>query len=292
MMKRRWFGILSLSLVLAAAAAAQMPEGYLDIFTAKVKPDKRAAFDALVKQMVETNRKHQGSHWLTTEIVYGEHNTVYFTGSRRNYAEIEQGTGFFVGALIKGLGPAGAARLFQDFDNCLISSRAELRRRRWDLSSNPPADNAARARLVGASRWGRTTITRVRPGRQGDYVAQLRAIKAASEKGNRGVTTFVSQSAGGQQGAVFYSAQFRSSLAGFDSPGTPLPQLLGEEGDQKFIKTVGETVLGTETIMTRFLPELSNPTDDIVAVAPEFWRPKPAAPPKPKGKAAAPAPTQ
>jgi hypothetical protein len=40
-------------------------------------------------------------------------------------------------------------------------------------------------------------------------------------------------------------------------------------------KVVSETVLGTEIMIGRFVPELSNPPDEIVAVDSKFWRPAP-----------------
>ncbi|HEY2932823.1 MAG TPA: hypothetical protein VGK99_13855, partial [Acidobacteriota bacterium] len=61
-------------------------------------------------------------------------------------------------------------------------------------------------------------------------------------------------------------------------------QLLGEDGYQKYLKTVAESVLGTETIVSRFLPELSNAPEEIASAAPAFWNPKP---PAPKAKPAA-----
>ena len=68
-----------------------------------------------------------------------------------------------------------------------------------------------------------------------------------------------------------------------------LRSFLGEEGYQKYLKTASESVASTETIINRFLPELSNPPEEIVAVAPSFWRPKPAEP-KPKPAEAKPKP--
>jgi hypothetical protein len=41
-------------------------------------------------------------------------------------------------------------------------------------------------------------------------------------------------------------------------------------------------VLGTEIIVGRFLPELSNPPDEVVAADANFWRPKPPVPAAPK----------
>lgn len=275
-MKPKIIGALALAMALAVAAAGQGQDEYLEVFTARVKPEKRAAFDAIIKKMVDANRRHKGDTWITGDVTYGEHNTVLFISFRRNYAALEPAFNAFMGALGKAYGP-GAAKIFQDFNDCVVSSRSEVRRRRWDLSRNAPSDPAAAARMAGEARWVRTTITRLRPGRLGDYTAQLQAYKAAAEKATPMFTAFVTQSASGQQGTVFYSTTVHKSLAELDRTGTPLQQLLGEQGFQRYVRTLQESVLSTETLIYRFVPELSNPPEEVAAVAPDFWRPKPPA---------------
>lgn len=285
-MKRKALGALILAMSLAAVAAAQAQEEYLDVYIARVKPEKLANAEAVTKRMVEANRRNKGDAWTTLEVVYGEQNTLYFISQRRGYADIDAGMGAFMGALNKAFGQAGAAKLFQDWNNCLAGSRGEVRRRRWDLSSNAPSDAAGRSKMMGEARWVRTNMVRVRPGRTADYEAQLRAIKAANEQSNPGVTTLVSQSSAGQQGTVFYLSALRSSMAGFDG-GRPLSETLGREGYEKYLKIVSEVVLNTESLIGRLRPELSNVPAEVAAVAPAFWTPKPpmAAKPKPPAEA-------
>src|SRR5205085_8720097 len=91
--------------------------------------------------------------------------------------------------------------------------------------------------------------------------------------------TLVSQAVAGQQGTVYYVTALRSSLAGFD--GNPsMQQILGDQGYQNFLKVTGEVVLNSETVINRFVPNLSNPPDETVAAAPDFWRPKTSPPTK------------
>jgi hypothetical protein len=274
MVRRAVWGI-ALVLLLSLAAAGQAQEGYLDVYTVKVRPEKRAAFDAIVKKIVDANQSMKGDAWVTLETQYGEGNVVYFVSTRRNYAEIEQGAGAFMGALNKAFGPDGANKIFQEFNNCIVSSRAEVRRQRWDLSSNAPADVSATNKLVGEARWVRTTIVHLRPGHVLDFENQSRAIKAATEKAGPQSVTFVSQSVAGREGTVFYISTFQSSLGGFDAAAPLLPQILGEEGYQKFLKFASESVLSAEVTINRFLPELSNAPEEIASVAPGFWRPQP-----------------
>ncbi len=286
-MKRRVFGALAVAVLLAAPAAAQMPEDYLDLFVVKVKPEKRAEFDAINKKVADANRRNKGDTWLAIETLYGEGNTVYFISPRRNYGEVEKGYETFMGALNKALGPAGAEKILKDFNNTIVSSRGEVRRRRWDLSYNPPADPAAMAKMVGASRWVRTIIVHVRPGQGPNFEALIRDVNAAAQRNNQPYTSLVSQSASGQEGTVYYISRLMKSLGELDNA-PPLPQMLGEEGYQKFLKGAAESELRVDTVINHFLPELSNPPEEIASAAPDFWRPKPKAAAAPKPKTAEP----
>ena len=282
-MKSRVFSAVVLSLFLAATAFGQASAGYLDVFIVRVKPEKRTEFDAVAKKIADIQRKNKGGdHWTTAETLYGEQGTIYFTSQRASYAEAGQAADSFYETLLKSLGPAGTGKLLQDFDNCVVSSRGEMRVRRLDLSRNAPADAAARAKAVGGARFNRTNIIRVRPGRALEYEAQLKANNAALEKAGNHNTQTVYQAAAGVQGTVYYLSSLQSSMGGFDPSGTGLRQALGEDGFQKYQKTIQESVIGTESIINRYRPDLSNPAEAVIAAGGDFWKPKAPAPPKPK----------
>ncbi len=267
---------LALALLFSVAAAAQSPEQYLDVFIVKVKPDKGAEAEAVAKKVAEANRRHKGDTWVALGTEYGENGTIRFISVRGSYAEIEKGSEAFLGALNKAYGAEGARKLLQEFSSYTVSSRGEVRRRRWDLSANVPTDAAARDKLVGEARWVRTIAVHVRPGQALTFEEQERAIKTASERITPDSTTYVSQSVVGTKGTVYYISWFAKSLGGFDG-GKPLPELLGKEGYEKFLKASSESVESFEVTISRFLPELSNPPEAIASVDPKFWNPKPAA---------------
>ena len=151
-MKSRVYAAGMLSLFLAASSFAQPSAGYLDISIFHVKPEKRSEFDALAKKIAEIQRKQKGDYWTAAETLYGEQNTIYISSQRASYAETDKAMSAFEAAMAKALG-AGAGKFFQDLNNCLISTRAEMRLRRLDLSRNAPADAAARAKLLGSARY-------------------------------------------------------------------------------------------------------------------------------------------
>jgi len=275
MRHRKAFGATIAFVLLAAFAvsqAQQVPGEYLDVYIAQVKPEKRAEFDALSKKIAEANRQNNGDVWLAQETMYGPANQVTFVSPRQNYEQVEKAMGAFYGALDKAYGKA-SAKMFQDFNDCLSSARGEIRQRRFDLSTNPPADASAYAKLVGEARWLRTTAVHVRPGESAKFEDLLKDIKAAREKASPGLTVLVSQSVAGTEGNVYYLTTLQSSLGGFDDIPS-LKKILSEEAYDRFQKTSGETIYGSETMITRFLPELSNAPEQIAAAAPDYWRPK------------------
>jgi hypothetical protein len=272
-MKRKAMWTAVALALLATLAAGQAEQQYLDVYTAQVKPEKRADFDALTKKMVAANRQNQGDSWLTMETIYGPGNRVTFISTRQGYGDAEEASGTFYGALQKAYGKPGTDKLFQDYNQSLVSSRSEFRRRRWDLSSNAPADPAAMAKMLGEARWLRTVAVHVRPGQADAYEALMKDVKAAREKASPPITTLVSQAVAGQEGTVYYVTTLQNSMAGFDTIPS-MQKILGEEGYAKFLKVNADAVANTETVINHFLPELSNAPEAVVAAAPDYWRPK------------------
>jgi hypothetical protein len=239
--------------------------------------------------MVEANRKNNGDTWVTMETTYGENNVVTFISVRQSYAAAEKGFEAFMGAVGKAYGQAGAAKLWQDYENTLVNSRGEIRRRRWDLSANVPGDLAAGAKMIGESRWLRTVRIRIKPGHAPEFEAFILTLKAAEEKSSEKAPLLVSQALVGQEGTVYYITRLAKTLGDFDG-GPTFKELLGDDGFQSFLKVSAETVQGSETMINHFLPELSNAPADYAAASPDFWtpKPKPAAKAKPKADAAKP----
>jgi hypothetical protein len=273
-MKSHFIGGLMLAGLLAEPAAAQMPEGYLDVFIAKVKMGKRAEFDTINKRIADINRKNKGDNWIAYEVTYGLGNTVYFVSPRANYAGAEEGTKAFEGSIAASIGKAGMQAMFTAFDSTVENERTEFRKRRWDLSANAPANMGAYLQLIGSSRFLRVATVRVRPGRALEYEAQLKKVKAAQEHANPGIVITVSQSIAGQDLGVYYISTAVKSLGDLDKIKT-IQETLGS-GYEPYLRSLTEIAASTDVMIMRFLPELSNPPEEVVAVDPKFWRPAPA----------------
>jgi hypothetical protein len=275
-MLRKIVSTLAVLVALAAPAIVRAQGDYLDTFRVKVKPEKSAEFTALTKKWTDANRRFNGDRWLALQTVYGDNDVYVFTSTRASYADADKANDAVMGAVSKAFGPQ-AEKLMQDFAGCLVSSNSEFRRRRWDLSRKAPADAAAYAKLVGEARYLRTTAVHIKPGHIAEFEALLKDLKAAGEANPNTHPVFVSQAVEGSRGTVFYVSGLRSSLAGFDN-NVSNQDLLGEEGYKKFLQVSADAVEEADSVLFRLVPELSNPPDEVVAAAPDFWRPKPAAP--------------
>lgn len=270
---RRALWALAVAVCLAAPVAVHAQGDYLDVFVVKVKPEKVTDFQNLTKKWIDANRRYNGDRWLALEAVYGEGNVYQFTSIRKDYAEIDKMNEAVMAAVNKAFGKEAAQKMGQDFDSCLVSSRSELRRRRWDLSRKAPKDADAYAKLIGESRFLRTTAVHIRPGHIDEFEALLKHVKEAGEKNPEAQPVFVSQVIEGGKGTVFYVSTLRSSMGGFDHNPT-IKEILGEDGYKKFQQINAEAVEIAESTLYRFSPELSNPPDEVAKVAADFWHPK------------------
>jgi hypothetical protein len=273
MVFRRALWALVVVLCLAAPVAVQAQGDYLDVYVVKVKPEKLAEFQALNKKWVDANRRNNGDRWIALETVYGEGNLYQFASVRKDYADADKSGEAGMAAVTKAFGKEAAQKMVQDFESCLVWSRSELRRRRWDLSRKPPTDADSEAKLVGGSRVLRTTAVRIRSGHVPEFEALLKEVKEAGERNPDTQPVLVSQVIEGSKGATFYVTTFRTSLGGFDHNPT-LQEILGEEGYKKYQHITADAVETAESTLYRFAPDISNPPDAIVNVASDFWRPK------------------
>src|SRR3954470_16558073 len=154
----------------------QMTSDYLDVLIVKIRPEKRADFDTVNRRIADANRKAKGDLWTAMEVQYGEGNTVQFISQRQNYAAIDAGFAAFTTAVNNGYGAGGISKMMADFNGTILSSRSEIRRRRWDLTMNPPTDADGYNKLVGSARWLRTIKVNVRNGREADFEARAKEV--------------------------------------------------------------------------------------------------------------------
>ena len=272
-MFKRAIWAFAVGVCLVAPVAVHAQGDYLDVYIVKVKPEKIADFQVIARKWVDANRRFNGDHWLASQTMFGEGGVYLFTSPRQDYAEIDKLGDAGMQAANKAFGKEATLKILHDWESCIVWSRSELRRRRPDLSRKAPADMDSYAKLIGESRVLRTTAVHVRPGHIADFEALMQETKEAGEKIANTQPVLVTQVVEGSKGTTFYVTTLRSSLGGFDKNPT-LREILGEERFKKYLQVNAETVEGTESALYRFTPELSNPAEEIVKVAADFWQPK------------------
>lgn len=272
---------------LSAPATLVAQGGYLDVYIAKLKPEKSGEAEAIAKKITDANRHNNGDRVVVEQPVYGDPYTLIFITQRENYADVDKGNDAFMASINKAFGKEGSQKVFNDWNNCLVSARTQLRVRRPDLSSKMPATPEAFAQLVGESRVLRTFVFRVRPGHASEFEAMIKGINARADKMPDTQPVLVSQVVEGENDGAYYITFLRKSLAGFDKE-VMLPDILGKEGMEKFEKSMADVEQHTESALYRFRPDLSWPPDAVAQASADFWNPKPmmAAAAKPKAKAA------
>lgn len=259
----------ALGMVTSLSTPAQ-DAGLLDVFSAQVKPDKIAEFEAAMKRIVDANRKHNGSHWIALTADRGSGFTYNFVSSQKDFADIEKSGEAFGASIAAMLGNrTGMASFFHEFDKNLAGSHSGVRRRRPDLSANMPSGSEL-SKAVGKLRYVDATVIHIRSGYLRDYEEQIKTL-AAGTKG----TVLVSQSVLGDDGNVYYVGRYLSSLSELDEPRPRAADILGPDGYQKYLGVLRAAVSRTEHILYRVRPDLSVPTAEVAAVDPAFWNPRP-----------------
>ena len=270
-MRMQYWGLVALA-CLSPLSAEEKPK-YLDVTTVRVKPDKHADFEALLRKAVDANRRFKGDQWITWATVYGTGGTYDFTSRRGSLGEVEAGNVSFERALKEALGPA-VAGMGHDFDSCIESSRSEIRRWRYEFARNVPETTEEWMRTVGNTRWVRTTRVEVRRGKVAEFEAALPEFLDAMYRRTPKVPLMVSQTVigGDGEGIAFQLATYFQSMADMDAvPGNR--ESMGDELYRKFEQMNGEAVIRVSSRIIRPLPELSNPPETIVSVSRDFWMP-------------------
>ena len=272
---------------LFAVPILQAQGSYLDVYIAKVKPEKALEAESIARKMADANRHNNGDRVLVEQPVYGDPYTYVFVTQRDSYADVDKGNDAFMASLNKAFGKEGALKLFADWSNCLASAHSQLRVRRPDLSGKMPADPQSFAKLVGESRVLRTLIIHIRPGHDAEFEAQIKEINTHADKMPNTQPVLVSQVIEGENDGAYYISFLRKSLADFDKE-VMLKDILGDEGMAKLAKTIADSEQRSESSLYRFRPDLSYPPDEVAQAAPDYWNPKPAmAAAKTKSKPAA-----
>ena len=281
-MKRRIVSALAVcvSLAMIAPLVAQAPQGppvLMRIYREEVKQGKNAAHEKVEMGFVRAFGK-VGATYLGLDSISGP-NEAWFLERHESYAALEK----FIEAVDKT--PGLAAELAQ-----LDSQDGDLRAASRVIIATQNRGASYRVDLVPGrlpkARYMQVQIVRVRPGRQADYLATVRAGNAAQEKMKNEQPRVIYNVTSGMPTPTYLIFTLRASLAALDPPATPpamtFPQAMGgDEAMAKNARALSESVISTENLLFRINPKMSRMPKEVVDADKDFWAPKP--------KAAAPA---
>lgn len=270
-MRHSLLTILSAGLLAAVSGLAQQGAGeYLDTLKVKVRPDRIREYEASVKKLVDINRK-AGDRWVAYSTEFGDLGTFYFSSRREKMADIETGFANFEKAGKEFLGTA-FPKFMGDLMAMSLSTTAELRRRRWDLSVNAPASSEDRMKLVATSRWIRTIRLEVKPGRMPEFIAAWKPWQEELARVDPRVSAWVSTTNSGAPALV--AGTYFKTLGELDELDPLVGKAFGSQVYRDFMKASAELISSSQWEFHRLRPELSCVPDEFAALDPDFWRPK------------------
>lgn len=142
-------------------------------------------------------------------------------------------------------------------------ARTITARFRPDLSYKPGVN-------LGEYKYFQINIVRFRIGESAaDF---YKAVNSAREKGGSESHNAVYQVNSGMPGGTFLVFMPIKSMAEWDAP--PNEKLAAAMQEANISQMAGKMLMTTESRLYAFSPELSNPTKEMVASNPEFWKPK------------------
>jgi hypothetical protein len=260
-------------------ALAQTPVTYLDVLKVHVRGEKRKDYEDAVKRLADVQRRYKGDRWIALGTEYGDSGALMFVSMRESLGAIETAYGAFEKATKEGLGPA-AEKVMQDFAAWSSSYTAEIRRRRLDLSVNPPSNPAEVNRMIAESRWIRVFRADLKPGKNAAYIGLWKEFQAELAKVTPPITVLVSENVTGTPALHF--GTYHKSLGEMDTMSAAVQKAIASQAYQILMSASSDLLTAGTWEIHRLRPDLSNPPDEIVNLDPAFWKAKPAAAARPK----------
>jgi len=147
---------------------------------------------------------------------------------------------------------------------------------REDLS-NGPMGNLGKVRVMRVTTW------RVRPGQDAAWAALVHQWAEAVRASGAGNTWGTYEIVNGGMGGTYLVFEGFETMAAVDdalASGGKVAGAIGESGMQAFLKSLGESVISTESQIFGVDPVMSWVPKATADADPAFWNPKPAAAPK------------
>ncbi len=263
--------VLSLAFLLIAglpafagdAAAGGAPK-ILRISHYEVKPGKMATHDALVRQVREAlNTGNANYHWIAAQPMTGNSNETVFINFYDNYAEFGQRS--------EEIGKAAQATFqradfIRDVADSQESTHGIIAKLRADLSYNPQKLDIAHAR-----QW-EVSLVRLKPGTEMEFADLEKEAIELHKRGNIDEHWVTYEVQYGTAGPAFIFIRSLKTLADLDVDLKDAHKaVFNDTIRRRFSAVARESVTYEKSQILRVRPEISRPSETLVAANPDFW---------------------
>lgn len=240
------------------------PPKYVVLTREDIKVGKMGAHDELARQVRQTATTTNSSfRWIAGSPVAGNTSEFVVMSGYDSYADIEKGFKEFSNLVRANLVRAEFTREAVESHNKL---QTIIARYREDLSYRPETIDPAKARY-----W-QITIVQVRPGTASQIEDNHKQVAAAMKQHNADVHWATYQVQYGLGGPAFIRFSALQSLADLDVDRSAVMQKVWSPTLRSVIDSSSrESVVRSETLLLGVRPEVSRPSESMLAANPEFW---------------------
>ncbi|MCI0354652.1 MAG: hypothetical protein L0099_06395 [Acidobacteria bacterium] len=255
--------VASLFAVAGDASTANVPK-LIRIAHHEVKPGKMAAYDNLVRQVRQAATAGNANYnWIAARPITGNSNENVFVNFYDSFAQIEEASARFYKA-------ADATFKSAEFTTAITDSQASVHgivaKLREDLSYRP-----AKLDIANARTW-EVTIVRLKPGMEMDFTELEKEVIELHKRGNIDEHWVAYEVAYGTQApAIIYIRGLRT-LADLDADLKDAHNAVFTPAiRRRFSETAKEAVVYEKSTLLNVRPEISRPSEALVAANPDFW---------------------
>ncbi len=258
------FALVASSLAVAGDASTANVPKLLRMTHHEVKPGKMAAYDNLVRQVRQAATAGNANYnWIAARPITGNGNQTVFLNFADSYAQIEQTMTSFYKA-------ADATFKSAEFNTAMADSQASaegiVARLREDLCYRPEKLDMAQART-----W-EVSIVRLKPGTEMDFAEMEKESIELHKRGNIDEHWVTYQVEYGAQAPAFIFIKSLRSLADLDADLKEAHKAVFTPAiRRRFSETARMAITYEKSTLLNVRPEISRPSETLVAANPEFW---------------------
>jgi hypothetical protein len=254
--------------VFLGVAFGQDPSPVITLSREAIKEGRSSAHEKVEADWANAFRRAKYPYYYLGMTPMNGTSEVWFISMYQSFADIEKSDNMMDHLPLKNESDMLEAR-----DGELRSgSSNEILVYRPDLSFHPTE------LPLGKYRYAVDTIYRVRLGHMQEFLDGSKLFLAAMAKSGSPYPSQVYEVVGGHQG-VFHIFTPLEALAPIDSMSTvetKMAEAMGPETMAKAIKSEGDIFESVDTTFFRINPKMSYIPAEAEALAPDYWRPKPA----------------